>query len=197
MAVEELGAQPTGSYADTLTISAAFPNVPLLGSPADVAALVDTIMGNAGHLALVYLSDVLATQVPADTFDLANSFRSDPATDLGGIELTGHTFAEDAVVGRVFSALPYAAAMDAGRRPGAPISRVGIDAIGIWAERKLGLSPAEADRAKWAIAATITAQGIPAHGYVDAALTLADGHLGEIFANAGEALAEALAASKG
>lgn len=194
--IEDLGATLSGGYADAVTITAAFPNIPLMDpSGAAVTALVDRIMGNAAHVALVYLSDVLAEQVPIDSGALGASFRSDPATDLGGIELTGHTFVGDEVVGRVFSNLPYAAAMDAGRRPGAPVSWAGIEAIGLWAERKLGLSPQDASRVRWAIAATITAQGIEAHDYANTSLQIADGQLGTIFANAGDAVAEALAAS--
>lgn len=192
---EELGARAQFTGTDPVVISALFPNVPLVHSSDVVTALVDKIMGNAAHVALVYLSDVVASQVPVDQGELANSFRSDPATAIGGIELTGHTFIGEELVGRVFSALPYAAAMDAGRRPGAPVSREGIEAIGVWAERKLGLSAEEANRVRWAIAATIRAQGIPAHEYSEAALRLADSKLGEIFANAGDAIAAALAGS--
>jgi hypothetical protein len=180
-----------------VSVSVAFPNVPLFGGPAAITLLVDKIMGNAAHTALAYLSDVLAEQVPHDTNALADSFRSDPATSIGGIELTGHTFVEDGLVGRVFSALPYAAAMDAGRRPGAPVSRAGLDAIALWAQRKLGLTEVEAERAKWAIAASITARGIAPHDYGNEALQLADHQLGTIFAHAGEALAAALGASNG
>jgi hypothetical protein len=63
--------------------------------------------------------------------------------------------------GRVFSSLPYAIVMNDGRRPGAPISREGIDAIGLWAQRKLGLSATKAEHAKFGIAAHMVAQGHP------------------------------------
>jgi len=194
MGLEELGARPSGYADDPFSVSVMVPNVPLVtGSPALITELVDRIMGNAAHVALTYLSDVLAEQAPFDTGDLANTFRADPATADGGIELTGHTFAEDAVIGRIFNALPYAATMDAGRRPGAPVNRAGLDAIALWAQRKLGLSAEEAERAKWAIAASITARGIEAHDFVDAALQIAEPRLDEIFANAGAAVAQALA----
>lgn len=178
---------------DAVTISALFPNVPLLTEAPDaLMALVAKIEEHAARVALHYLGNVLADAVPIDTGELAQSFQADPATATGGIELTGVSFAEEGVVGRIFSSLPQAAVMDEGRRPGSPVNRAGIEALTSWAERKLGVTGKEAVSAAFAIAATIRAKGMTGTNYADRALQIAEPQLTVIFANAGEAIAAAL-----
>lgn len=148
-------------------IQVTLPNIPLW-LPDQARRLLMTLTQNTIHLALQTAAGALSSEAPRDTGILAQSFGADPATATGGIEMMGVTPTE--LGGRVFSSLPYAIVMDQGRRPGQPISREGIDAIGLWAQRKLGLSSDEASTAKWAIAQGIIAQGIEGHYYVEAAI---------------------------
>lgn len=147
-------------------IAMVLPNIPLW-VPAAATALLNDLVLSTTRLALQdaagHISDEAAAF--ADTGNLAQSFGSDPATSTGGIEILGTT--QGSVTGRVFSSLPYAVVMNDGRRPGAPISREGIDAIGLWAQRKLGLSAEAADGAKFAIAAHLVAQGFPGYNYFE------------------------------
>lgn len=144
------------------------PNIPLW-LPDKARQLLMTLTQNTIHLALQTAAGALSDEAPRDTGILAQSFGADPATATGGIEMTGVTAVD--VSGRVFSSLPYAIVMDQGRRPGQPISREGIDAIGLWAQRKLGMSADDANSAKWAIAQSIIQQGIEGHYYVEAAIS--------------------------
>jgi hypothetical protein len=139
------------------------PRVPLL-LPERARASLAEIVSDTVRLILQDVAGRIAAAAPRNTGNLAQSFGSDPATQEGGIELFG--IRGVAMGGRVFSALPQAIVMEHGRRPGAPISREGIDAIGLWAQRKLGLTAEEASEAKWAIAHQIVAQGIEALEYV-------------------------------
>jgi hypothetical protein len=116
------------------------------------------------RLALQTAAGRISDEAPVSEGLLAQSFGADPATSTGGIELLGGDV-NAGITGRVFSSLPYAIVMDQGRRAGAPISRAGIDAIGLWAQRKLELTADEANKAKWAIATSIIAHGIPAKNY--------------------------------
>lgn len=140
------------------------PTIPLWVSAEARRELTDLVLQTV-RLILQALAGRISQEAPVNSGALAQSFGSDPATQEGGIELFG-AVTSDTLGGRVFSALPWAIVMEEGRRPGAPISRVGIDAIGLWAQRKLGLDAEEADRAKWAIAASIVAQGIQGLEYV-------------------------------
>lgn len=148
-------------------IEVRLPAIPLM-VPAQASAVLTDLAINTLRLALQtaagYISDEASHST--DTGALAQSFGADPATVTGGMELLGVDMVSG-VTGRVFSSLPYAAVINDGRRPGAPISRAGIDAIGLWAQRKLGLTADAADEAKWAIAASIVAQGIQGTGYFE------------------------------
>jgi len=147
------------------SIALILPNIPLWVPEASKALLNDLILSTtrlALQTAAGYISDEAGKF--SDTGNLAQSFGADPATAEGGIELLGMD-ATAGINGRVFSSLPYAIVMDQGRRPGSPISREGIDAIGLWAQRKLGLSAEEAASAKFAIATHLVAQGFPGYGY--------------------------------
>jgi hypothetical protein len=149
------------------SIQVTLPNIPLWVPDAAKAA-INALVLQTVRLVLQDAAGHIADEAGkfADTGNLAQSFGSDPATAEGGIDVLGRD-ATAGINGRVFSSLPYAVVMNDGRRPGAPISREGIDAIGLWAQRKLGLNAKEADRAKWAIAASIIAQGHPGYGYFE------------------------------
>lgn len=174
-------------------ISAVFPNVPLLtDTPDEIAAHVDEIMANASRVALLAVADAIALSAPSDTGDLVNSFRADPASTVGGIELTGHSFVGDGVVGRLFSTLPQAVVMESGRQPGSYVNAAGITALTAWASRHLGVEGKDAVRAAFAIATMIHKRGLPAKDYVEAALPLAQATIDQVFANAGDAIASKL-----
>lgn len=148
-------------------IAIVLPNIPLWVPEAAKRLINDLTLSTtrlALHDATGYIAD--AAGHSSDTGHLAQSFGADPATSEGGQEVIGNDVMVG-ITGRVFSSLPYAIVIDQGRRPGAPISRAGIDAIGLWAQRKLGLSADEANGAKWGIAASIVAQGISGTGYFE------------------------------
>ena len=89
----------------------------------------------------------------ADTGALAQSFTS---PNIGGSITGGGT-----LFGQVISPLPYAIVqMETGRRAGAPFPP--LDAIALWAQRKLGLPEAQAKRAAYPIARAIAQRGLPA-----------------------------------
>lgn len=159
---------------------------------AEIAGLtVDTM-----RLALQYAAGAISGEAPVDSGQLAQSFTSDPATSTGGIELTGVDIVSG-IEGRVFSTLPYAIVMDQGRRPGQPISRAGIDAIGLWAQRKLGMSSDEADHAKYAIANVIVAQGIEGTQFFQAGADKARPTIDQMFRALADTVAQALVTKTG
>ncbi len=150
-----------------LSIEYKVPQIPLF-IPAEGRKVIGELIRNTIHLALQDIAGHVSEEAGAfaDTGHLAQSFGADPFTVSGGIDMTGaENLSADEVVGRVFSSLPYAIVMEEGRRPGAPISRVGIDAIGLWAQRKLHLSSHDADHVKWAIATVIIRRGLPARHF--------------------------------
>lgn len=179
------------------SIALVLPNIPLW-VPDAAKQLLNQLIVNSTRLALQVAAGRISDEAArfADTGNLAQSFGSDPATVEGGIELLGLD-ATVGINGRVFSSLPYAVVMDEGRRPGAPISREGIDAIGLWAQRKLGLDAAEAARAKFAIAASIVAQGIPGYGYFGIGVDKARPDVTAIFTTLSEEISRQLATPKG
>lgn len=148
------------------SITVKLPVIPLW-VPAQAQATLRGLVATTIRLALQDIAGRVSDEAGkfADTGNLAQSFGADPATSTGGIEVMAET--SNTVLGRVFSSLPYAVVMNDGRRAGAPISRVGIDAIGLWAQRKLGLTTDQAASAKWAIATAIMRRGIPAKHYFD------------------------------
>lgn len=178
-------------------IEVRLPAIPLM-VPAQASAALTELALNTLRLALQaaagYISDEASHST--DTGALAQSFGADPATVTGGMELLGVDLLSG-VTGRVFSSLPYAAVINDGRRPGAPISRAGIDAIGLWAQRKLGLSADAAAEAKWAIAAGIVAQGIQGTGYFETGWNKAKPTVEGLFAALSQAIAEGLTSPKG
>lgn len=161
-------ASSRSGYGLALTI----PEIPLFVPQKAKEAIFDIVFDTI-RLILQDLAGKIAATAPRNTGHLAQSFGADPATQEGGIELLGTKQGTGQVAGRVFSALPWAIVMEEGRRPGAPISRAGIDAIGLWAQRKLGLTAEEANDAKWAIATQIVAQGITGLEYVGRAFASA------------------------
>lgn len=172
------------------------PGIPLWlpdAAKAELNQLVLISMRLACQEAAGHISD--AASQYSDSGQMAQSFGADPATATGGIEILG----QDATVeinGRVFSSLVHAIVMDEGRRPGAPISRAGIDAIGLWAQRKLGLSAAEADTAKWAIASSIVAHGIEGKRYFEEGVNAARPRVEAMFRILGDQIGAALVKGK-
>lgn len=152
-----------------LTLEVQIPRLPLW-VPAAAAAEIFDLVRQTVHLILTDLAGRISQRAPVGiSGNLGQSFVADPATATGGIEIIGGANPELNIEGRVFSSLVYAVVIDEGRRPGSPISRAGIDAIGLWAQRKLGLSATEANRAKWAIAYKIVQKGIQGQHYVQQA----------------------------
>jgi hypothetical protein len=178
-------------------IEVRLPVIPLM-VPAQATAALTELTINTLKLALQtaagYISDEASHS--SDTGALAQSFGADPATITGGTELLGVDLVTG-VSGRVFSSLPYAAVINDGRRPGAPISREGIDAIGLWAQRKLGLSADAAAEAKWAIAAGIVAQGIQGTGYFETGFNRAKPTIDAMFTALSSEIARQLTSTKG
>lgn len=177
------------------------PDIPLW-APQKAQRVLEGLIYSTVRLALQEVAGRVSDQAGQfqDTGHLAQSFGADPATSTGGIEMSGargdgnrdgRRTGSD-IQGRVFSSLPYAVVMEDGRRPGRPISRSGIDAIGLWAQRKLGLSAEQADRAKWAIAMHIIAQGIEGKGYFSAGVQAARPRVESMFTILGDQLALAL-----
>lgn len=182
---------------DPFVIAVGVPAVPLFYPDQARRELNDLALDNlrlalqsiAGHV-----SDAAAEY--SDTGNLAQSFGADPATPTGGIEMIGVDLLTG-VSGRVFSSLPYAIVVDEGRRAGAPISRAGIDAIGLWAQRKLGLSAKEADSAKFAIANVIMTQGLEGRHFAERGFNAAKPGVEAMFANLGNLIGVALTGQEG
>lgn len=181
---------PTGQPRD-YGITVTLPQIPLL-VPAEARRAVNELALDTLRLALQVVAGHVSDEAPTDTGALGQSFGSDPATTTGGIELVGTNLETD-VQGRVFSSLPYAIVMAEGRRKGAPISRVGIDSIGLWAQRKLGMSADQAQSAKWAIAQAIIARGIQGSDYFGKGIKAAQPTIDQLFAALGQAVAQQLA----
>ncbi len=173
-------------------ISIVLPNIPVW-VPDQARQILNDLVLSTTRLALQDAAGFISDEAGrfADTGNLAQSFGADPATATGGIEVLGAD-ATQGIHGRVFSSLPYAIVMDQGRRPGAPISREGIDAIGLWAQRKLGLSAEQAKHAKFAIAANLVAQGFPGHGYFEDGVNKARPRIEAMFGTLGTTISETL-----
>jgi hypothetical protein len=191
-----IAASRHGSHGEVLLN---LPDIPLW-VPAEARRTIETLALRTLRLAMQsaagYISGTFADR-HNDTGNTAQSFAADPATSFGGIELLGQTFQAGAeIAGRVFSSLVQAVVLNDGRRPGRPISRAGIDAIGLWAERKLGLSSEEARHAKWAIAANIVAQGIEGSGYFETGVAQARPSMEQMFDALSVAVAEALVSTR-
>lgn len=151
-------------------IVAKLPDIPLW-VPERSAAALQGLITRTVRLALQDIAGFISDEAAksTDTGALAQSFGANPATSTGGIEVLNAAARRDGgdVLGRVFSALPYAIVVNQGRRAGSPISRAGIEAIGLWAQRKLGLSGEQATRAKWAIAMNIVRYGTEGTDYFE------------------------------
>lgn len=173
------------------TIEIQLPHVPLF-VPDQARTVLQGLIRQTVHLALMEVAGRVSDEAGkfSDSGQLAQSFGADPATATGGIEITGGATGD--TVGRVFSSLPYAIVMELGRRAGQPISRSGIDAIGLWAQRKLGLSADDAADAKWAIANSIVANGIEGKHFFADGVNMARPRVEMMFKILGEQLAVAL-----
>jgi hypothetical protein len=175
-------------------IALKLPRIPLW-VPDEAAKQLTDLVVNSMRLALQEVAGRISEEAPIGaTGHLAQSFGADPANSNGGIELTGtsRVFSNAGLTGRVFSSLPYAIVMNQGRRAGLPISRAGIDSIGLWAQRKLGLSADEANEAKWAIASSIQAHGIEGTEYFDKGVKSAEPVVAMMFQILGDQIAAAL-----
>ncbi len=177
-------------------IAVILPDIPLW-VPVESRKVINGLVVDTVRLALItaagYIGD--AASGSSDTGALAASFQSNPANSDGGIEMSGD--ASSGINGRVSSSLPYAIVIDQGRRPGAPISREGIDAIGLWAQRKLGLSAEEADGAKWGIAIYIMQQGFAGTGYFEAGVNAATPPIMQLFGILNNQIAARLMTERG
>lgn len=176
-------------------IQIVLPDIPIW-LPDSAKQMINDLAIDTLRLAMQYAAGVIGGEAPVDSGQLAQSFTSDPATAKGGIELLGVDLVSG-VTGRVFSALPHAIVMDLGRRAGQPISRAGIDAIGLWAQRKLGLSGDEAANAKWAIANAIVANGIEGTHYFETGVDRARPTIEQMFRALGDTVAAALVTKGG
>lgn len=185
----------TGASRRDTGIEVRLPDLPLW-VPEHAKELINQMTLDTMQLALQFLAGSVSDEAPVDSGQLAQSFMADPATSTGGIELLGVDVASG-VEGRVFSSLPHAIVMDQGRRPGQPISRAGIDAIGLWAQRKLGLSADEAANAKWAIAQGIIRRGIEGTQFVEAGVGKARPTIDQMFTAMAQAVAGALVTKTG
>lgn len=198
MALVERGGGGIGvagaSRRDDFSITVVLPTIPLM-VPAEARRALNDLTVQTLRLALQTVAGFVADEAPTDSGALGQSFAADPATTTGGIELLGVDVMVG-VQGRVFSSLPYAIVMNDGRRPGAPISRAGIDAIGLWAQRKLGLSADAAAVAKWAIATHIVAQGITGTGYFDLGIKRAEPTVTQLFDSLAQAVAQQLTSTR-
>lgn len=172
-------AQAAASAGRDFSIEVRLPHIPLWVEDGPRREM-ETLVRNTLVLALQEVAGRVSDAAPVSEGILAQSFGSYPATADGGLQVLGANL-DAGLTGRVFSSLPYAIVMDEGRRPGAPISRAGIDAIGLWAQRKLGLTAEEAAKAKWAIATSIIAQGIPGTGYFEEGVDRARPTVGRLF----------------
>lgn len=184
------GIGAAGRPAGAMVIAVGVPQVPLFYPDAARQSIAKLVLDNL-RLALTHVAGHVSDAAPVDSGNLAQSFGADPATATGGIEVLG-TDVVAGVSGRVFSSLPYAIVMEDGRRPGAPINRAGIDAIGLWAQRKLGLSADEAASAKWAIAANIVAHGIDGKQFARLGFESARPGVESMFADLAQAVGAAL-----
>lgn len=188
-----LGLGAAGRPRGPMVIGMGIPQVPLYYPDAAKAEIGRLVLDNL-RLGLVTLAGYVSDAAPVDSGNLAQSFGADPATPTGGIEILGADVTAG-IQGRVFSSLPYAVVMEDGRRPGAPISRAGIDAIGLWAQRKLGMSAAEAASAKWAIANVIVAHGIEGKKFAEAGFDQAQPRLDLIFKELANLIGQGLTSS--
>lgn len=198
MALVERGGGGIGvagaSRRDDYSITVVLPAIPLM-VPVEARRALNELALQTLRLALQTVAGYVSDEAPVDTGALSQSFGADPATTTGGLELLGADVI-DGVHGRVFSSLPYALTINDGRRPGAPISREGIDAIGLWAQRKLGLDADAAAAAKWAIAGHIVAQGITGTGYFDLGVKRAQPTVDGLFTALAQAVAQQLTSTR-
>lgn len=186
---------------DPMAIEINLPNIPLWrtqGGGINRQSVIGRLVTDTMRLALQEVAGHVSDAAPRNEGTLAQSFGSFPASSTGGIEMVvtgggGTSGGSVNINGRVFSSLPYAIVMDKGRRPGAPISREGIESIGVWAQRKLGLSAAESLKARWAIAQSIIRKGIKATNFVNTGWSNAQPRVRSLFKILGDAMARKLA----
>ena len=106
----------------------------------------------AMNLSLEFVKGQVAVRTPVNAGTLRDSLNHQIVSPFPNL------------VGAVGSPLQYAETIEKGRRPGSKMPPV--DAIALWAVRKLGLSPEEAEGAAWAIAKHIAKHGFSPRGEV-------------------------------
>lgn len=197
MAVIDLGQRnvPGGQGQKAHGISITWPDIPAW-VPEQARVELSALVVSSMRLALQVVAGHVSDLAPRSEGTLGQSFGNSPATSIGGQELIGNNI-DAGISGRVFSSLPYAVVMNDGRNIGSPISRAGIDAIGLWAQRKLGLSADEADNAKWAIAKHIVEHGFEGNQYFDKGVAAAGPTIEQMFAILAEQIKAALFTNTG
>ena len=118
------------------------------------ADLLDKHMHNAMDGSLDWLLEQITTRTPVNFGTLRASF---------GKEIHGTSFD---LVGEVATPLVYGMPVEMGRSAG---KLPPVDAIKLWATRKLGLSGKEADQAAWAIAYHLKTHATPGAHMVEQA----------------------------
>lgn len=181
------GSQSVGQRQHGIEIK--WPDIPAW-VPEETRQELNQVTLSVMELAIQLVAGYVSDNAPVDSGGLAQSFGAYPATVDGGISITGEI--QSGITARTFSSLPHAIVMNDGRQPGKPISRVGVDALGLWAQRKLGLSAEEAERVKWAIANAIIKRGIPGTLYFDKGVGQATPAVQAMFTDLAQQIASAL-----
>lgn len=175
-----------------IELRATVPPIPLVRVES-ARQVIDQIARDYLQLAVFYLAGVVAEEAPRNYGNLAQSFQASPAGPGGGVEVLGTMLNNGAeLYGRTFSTLPQAVVMEEGRRAGAPISRAGIAALGLWVRRKLGLHGAEARSATYAIATSIRRRGLKGRHYARTAAGRATPKIQAMFVQMSAAIARGL-----
>lgn len=180
-----------------IEFTAKIPPTPVLQSGA-ARQVINQIARDYMQMAVFYLAGCVAEEAPRNFGHLAQSFQASPAGPGGGVEVMG-TFLSDGaeLYGRTFSTLPQAVVMEHGRRAGAPISRAGMAALGLWVRRKLGLSGREAISATYAVATAIIRRGLPARHYAAKGAERAKPRIESMFVEMSKAIAAGLVGTGG
>ncbi len=191
----------SGPPGDLLTRGAAVElRVPAIAvfTPAWADASIAKLSNDYMELALQVVAGYVSEKAPRNFGHLAQSFLGGKSSPTGGIRVLGQTVKSE-LTGRVFSSLPYAIVMNEGRYPGRGVSKAGIQAIGLWAQRKLGLEPEAATRAAHAIAVKIRRLGWPRDGrgvatlhFAERGMDAARPQVETLFAALADAIAQAL-----
>lgn len=100
--------------------------------------------------ATMFLEGEVKDEWPVGVFNSREQIYSDAFSSPAGI------------LGVVGSTSPYAPVIEEGRKPGRGVSQAGQQSIALWAEKVLGVAPAEALGVAYLVARKIKRVGIPA-----------------------------------